>query len=87
MVPENISPDVDEREKHISAIASLSEIHRIPADTVTELYERELAHIREDALITIYLPIFVTRRVNEMLRSLSAPGASASGERFLDRAH
>ena len=81
MVTEIDSPDVEEREKHVSAIASLSEQHRLPADTVSELYARELARIRQDALITMYLPILVTRRVNDVLRSLSSPDAPTSEER------
>ena len=81
MEPGIVSPDVDEQAKHVSAIALISEQLHLPAATVTEVYERELARIKEDALITTYLPIFVTRRVNEMLQKLTSPAGPASEER------
>ena len=87
MEPGLVSPDVDEQAKHVSAIVSLSEQHHLPADKVAEVYERELAHIRQDALITTYLPIFVTRRVSELLRSLSAPASPFRRESSPDLAH
>ena len=87
MKPGVVSPDIEEQAKHVSAIASLSEQHHLPAATVAEVYERELAWIRQDALITTYLPIFVTRRVNELLRSLSAPAEPARGEHSPDLGH
>lgn len=81
MVPGIVSPEAEEHEKHVSAIASLSEQYHLPADRVAEVYERELASFMHDALITTYLPIFVTRRVNELLRNLSTSDGSARGER------
>ena len=81
MEPEVVTPDREEMAKHVSAIASLSAQHHLPAAAVAVVYERELATIRQDALITIYLPIFVTRRVNELLRSYSASTTPAKGER------
>lgn len=80
MGPGIISPEAEEHEKHISAIASLSEQHHLPADRVSEIYERELASFMHDARITTYLPIFVTRRVNELLRNLSITDGPATGE-------
>jgi len=74
MQPDIVTAD-DEEQKHLSAIQSLCEQHHLPADTVAELYQGELSRFREGALITNYLSIFVTRRVNEMLRSLK-PSAS-----------
>lgn len=84
MEPGAVPQDVEEWAKHVSAIASLSEQHHLPADAVAEVYERELALISQDALITTYLPIFVTRRVSELLRRLSTAPTSTSGERFQD---
>ena len=79
MEPGLVSPDVEEQEKHASAIASLCEQFHLPVVTVAEVYERELASIRKDALITTYLPIFVTRRVNALLRRIPAPEERYSG--------
>ena len=79
MVPGIVSPEAEEHEKHISAIASLSEQHHLPAERVAEVYERELAGFMRDALITTYLPIFVTRRVNELLRNLSTSDGPTRG--------
>jgi hypothetical protein len=67
----NVPPEVEEDEKHLRAIQSLSEQHHLPPATVAEIYERELAAIKHDALITTYLPIFVTRRVGDLLKSLA----------------
>jgi hypothetical protein len=75
-----VHADVDEKAKHVSAIQTLSQQYRLPTDTVAELYEHELASISQDALITTYLPIFVTRRVNEMLRRLYASSMPARGD-------
>jgi len=83
----SVSPEVEEQAKHVSAIAAISEHHHLPADTVAEVYGRELARISQDALITTYLPIFVTRRVNDLLLNLSAQATQGSEERFLDLAH
>jgi hypothetical protein len=73
---ETVAPDSDEQAKHLSAIQHLSEENHLPADTVADLYERELTRIRQDALITTYLSIFVSRRVNEMLRTLESSTSS-----------
>jgi hypothetical protein len=78
MGPGIVPPEDEERAKHISAIASLSEQHHLPPDAVAAVYERELALISEDALITTYLPIFVTRRVSELLRTLAATATPIS---------
>ena len=74
-----VSPDVEVKEKHDSAIASLCEQFHLPAVTVAEVYERELASIKQDALITTYLPILVTRRVSALLRKISTPEKQSSG--------
>lgn len=68
MQPEATRPEAEEQAQHLSAIQSISEQHHIPASDVAELYERELEAIRQDALITNYLSIFVSRRVKELLR-------------------
>lgn len=83
MQPEAILPEAEERAQHHSAIQSLSEQHHLPADDIAALYERELASIRQEALITNYLSIFVSRRVSDLLRtqrlsaSATAPADSA----------
>jgi hypothetical protein len=87
MEPDLVSSGVEEQAKHLSAIASLSEHHHLPADKVAEVYERELANLMQDALITIYLPIFVTRRVDELLRRLSTAAARAPEKRFPELSH
>jgi hypothetical protein len=79
MDPEVTPPDAEEQAKHVSAIQSLSEQLHLPAATVAEVYERELASIRQDALITIYLPIFVTRRVSAMFRQIPLSAGQSSG--------
>ncbi len=86
MEPRNVSPEAEEHAKHVSAIASLSEQYHLPADRVAEVYERELASFMHDALITTYLPIFVSRRVNELLQNLLASDRPVPGERSGDRA-
>jgi len=73
MQPEVSLPGAEERAQHLSAIQSISEQHNMPAADVAALYERELAAIRQDALITNYLSIFVSRRVVETLRILRVP--------------
>lgn len=83
MQPGIATPDDEEQQKHLSAIQSLSEQYHLPADTVAKLYQGELSRFREGALVTNYLSIFVSRRVNEMLRSLksstpSGPAADSS---------
>jgi hypothetical protein len=87
MKPGLVSPAVEEQAKHLSAIASLSEQHHIPPDKVAQVYERELASLMEDALITTYLPIFVSRRVDELLRRLSSSAARSHGERLKELTH
>lgn len=77
--------EADEEAKHLVAIESLSEQLRLPLETVAEVYGRELARIREDALITTYLSIFVSRRVDEMLRA--APGPAHPEGRVSGLAH
>ena len=74
---ETVAPDSEEQAKHLSAIQHLSEESHLPADTVADLYERELTRIRQDALITTYLSIFVSRRVSELLRNLKSSTPSA----------
>jgi len=78
MQPEVSLPESEEHAQHLSAIRSLSEQHDLPAADVADLYERELASLRQDALITNYLSIFVSRRVTEMLRVLRMPSLPAS---------
>ena len=72
MQPGHVSSEAEEQAKHLSAIQSLSEQHHLPAAAVADLYERELDRFRQDALILDYLPIFVSRRVSELLRSLGS---------------
>lgn len=69
-------PGSDESAQHLCAIQTISEQHRLPAEQVAMLYERELASLRQEALITTYLSIFVTRRVTELLRAV---GSAAAG--------
>ena len=78
MQPEVSLPEPEDHAQHLSAIRSLSEQHHLPAAEVAAMYERELASLRQDALITNYLSIFVSRRINETLRilRLSPPPAS-----------
>ena len=78
MQPEVALPESEERAQHLSAIQSISEQHRLPAADIAVLYERELASVRQDALITNYLSIFVSRRVNEMLRDQRLPPAATA---------
>lgn len=78
MQAETLPSDADEQAKHQSAIQTLSEQHHVPATTVAELYERELARIGQDALITTYLSIFVSRRVNDLLRVAEGPAFPTS---------
>jgi hypothetical protein len=72
-------PGQNESAQHISAIQSISEQHRVPADQVAMLYERELASLRQEALIATYLSIFVTRRVNELLRTVDSTTSEGGG--------
>jgi hypothetical protein len=81
MEPVTTPPDAEEQAKHVSAIQSLSEKLDLPTATVAEVYERELASIRQGALITTYLPIFVTRRVSEMLGRLALSAKQRPGGR------
>ena len=80
MQPEVTFPEAEERSQHLSAIQSLSEQHHLPAEDIAAVYEQELASLRQDALITNYLSIFVSRRVNELLRlqRLSAPATAVT---------
>lgn len=72
MQPGHASSEAEERAKHLSAIQSLSAQHRLPTAAVADLYERELNRFKQDALITDYLPIFVSRRVSELIRDLKS---------------
>lgn len=76
MTPGIALSDADDRAQHLSAIESLAELHRVPADTVAQLYEGELSRFRRDALITNYLAIFVSRRVAELLRAMKSSSLS-----------
>jgi hypothetical protein len=78
------SSEAEERAKHLSAIQSLCEQHHLPPATVAEIYERELERFLEGALIRDYLPIFVSRRVGEMLRAMGPlPPAGGAADRSI----
>lgn len=79
MSPEIVSPEGEEQARHRSAIESLSEKHHLPLPAVEEVYQRELASFRQGALITAYLPIFVARRVSEVLRSVVTASQETPG--------
>ena len=72
--PADLPSDAEEWAQHRSAIQMLSEQYQVPAESVAALYERELSGIRQDALITTYLSIFVSRRVGALLRGLQPLG-------------
>ena len=78
MQPEASLPEAEERAQHLSAIQSLSEQHRLPAQDIAAVYEQELANLRQDALITNYLSIFVSRRVSALLRDQRLPPAATA---------
>lgn len=79
MQPATASTEIEEQAKHRSAIESLSEQHHLPVSAVEEIYQRELDSFRQGALVTAYLPIFVARRVSELLRGVAAARPEPGG--------
>jgi hypothetical protein len=64
------SPYVDEidKSKHAAQIAQLASTHARPVQEVSAYYEHVLSKLRSTARIDDYLPVFVTRKVQEHLR-------------------
>jgi len=58
----------EEALRHSTTIESLAESQGVRSDDVRSLYESVLAHMRRDAVIMDFLPIFAARKVKEILR-------------------
>ena len=56
-----------EKNKHDSAIQKLTQELDVPAEKVRQLYEKVLGVYKEEATITDFLPILVSRSVKESL--------------------
>jgi hypothetical protein len=61
--------DEIDRRLHLDQINHISRELNIPLEDLKQLYEGVLMHLKAKATITIYLPIFVRRRVRDMLSS------------------
>ncbi len=64
----NLYGNAAERNKHRRQIEALCERGGYPRPVVSRLYASVLADMRPAARITDYLPIFVSRRVQHLLR-------------------
>ncbi len=56
-----------EKNQHESALQLLCEEFPAQSQQVTELYENELAAMITEATIRSYLPIFISRKVREVI--------------------
>jgi hypothetical protein len=66
------SPYVDEIDKsrHAAQIAQLASKHERPVHEIAAYYEDVLRTLRSTASVDVYLPVFVTRRVQDYLRQM-----------------
>jgi hypothetical protein len=60
--------EIDKR-LHFDQINNLSHDLNVPLEDLKLLYEGELMNLKAKATITIFLPIFVRRRIRELLSS------------------
>jgi hypothetical protein len=60
--------EIDKR-LHFDQINNLSHDLNVPWEDLKLLYEGELMNLKAKATITIFLPIFVRRRIRELLSS------------------
>lgn len=66
---ENLYGNAAERRRHRRQIAVLCAQGRHPHRMIVRLYAEVLADMRPAARVTDYLPIFVSRRVQHLLRT------------------
>lgn len=59
--------DEDQAAKNLSAIEALARESSLPVEEVKEVYENELARLRDDARITDFLVLFASRRTRSTL--------------------
>jgi uncharacterized protein (DUF2126 family) len=68
MLRHSLYSDPSDRKKHFGAIQSLADdLHR-PVPEVVQMYEEILEHLQDQARITDYLPILVSKKVREICR-------------------
>jgi hypothetical protein len=60
--------DANDRLRHLQYIKHISNITRQPVEEVTLLYEQVLTHLRSNARVQDFLPIFVSKRVTARIR-------------------
>ncbi len=60
--------EIDKR-LHFDQINNLSHDLNVPLEDLKLLYQGELMNLKAKATITIFLPIFVRRRIRELLSS------------------
>ncbi|MGC2423008.1 MAG: DUF3562 domain-containing protein [Nitrospirota bacterium] len=65
-----MNPGQDEREfmRHVRVIKRLKEELFCPEEELLELYNKELANIRENARVQEFVPLLTARRVREIFR-------------------
>ncbi len=61
-----------EERQHLSAIRMLSFDFGIPEKIIVSLYEHELRILKRHARINIFLSIFVSRRIKDLLTNINS---------------
>lgn len=61
--------DAEDRLKHLLYIQHLAQEMNRPVQEVTRLYENVLMHLRVDAKVQDFLPIFVAKRVKDRFKA------------------
>ena len=64
--------DEMERKLHLDHIENLSRDLNVPLEDLRPLYESVFVNLKAKATITLYLPIFVDRKVRALLQSKSS---------------
>jgi len=63
----------EEAARHSSTIESLAQSEGIELEDVRSLYESVLEKLKEEAVISDFLPIFAAKKVREILRVRGLP--------------
>jgi hypothetical protein len=71
MNPDSLYENEDQRKQHLRAIQTLIKEVRRPGEEITRLYYLVLQEYEKEAKVKTFLPIFISKRVKEMIETES----------------
>ncbi len=69
MNPDSLYENEEQRKQHLRAIQILIKEVRGPGEEITRLYYLVLQEYEKEAKVKIFLPILISKRVKEMIKT------------------